>query len=55
MKKSEIRKLVADYKEIKLKMQKIQNKKMLEKLEEIEHRYVHETGRSIQSDLKEIT
>lgn len=53
MKKSEIRKLVAEYKEIKLK--KIQNKKILEKLKEIEHRYFHETGRMIQSDFKEIT
>lgn len=53
MKKSEIRKLVAEYKEIKLK--KIQNKKTLEKLKEIEHRYFHETGRMIQSDFKEIT
>ncbi len=53
MKKSEIRKLVAEYKEIKLK--KIQNKKTSEKLKEIEHRYFHETGRMIQSDFKEIT
>jgi hypothetical protein len=53
MKKSEIRKLVAEYKEIKLK--KIQNKKTLEKLKEIEHRYFHETGRMIRSDFKEIT
>jgi len=55
MKKSDIRKLIAEYKEIKLKMQKVQNKKILEKLEEIEHRYFHETGRIIQSDFKEIT
>ena len=52
MKKSEIRKLIVEYNEIKLK---IQNKKMSEKLKEIEHRYFHETGRTIQSDLKEIT
>ncbi len=55
MKKSEIRKLVAEYKEIKLKIKKVQNKKILEKLKEIEHRYFHETGRIIQSDFKEIT
>lgn len=55
MKKSEIRKLVAEYKEIKLKLKKIQNKKTLEKLKEIKHRYFHETGRMIQSDFKEIT
>jgi hypothetical protein len=53
MKKYEIRKLVAEYKEIKLK--KVQNKKMSEKLEEIKHKYFHETGRTLQSDLKEIT
>lgn len=55
MKKSEIRKLVAEYKEIKLKIKKVQNKKMSEKLEEIKHKYFHETGRTLQSDLKEIT
>lgn len=48
-----MRKLVAEYKEIKLK--KIQNKKTLDKLKEIEHRYFHEIGRTIQSDFKEIT
>jgi len=55
MKKSEMRKLVAQYNEIKLKSKKVQNKKITEKLEEIEHRYFHETGRTIQSDFKEIT
>ena len=55
MKKSEIRRLVAEYKEIKLKIKKIQNKKISEKLKEIEHKYFHETGRTIQSDFKEIT
>ena len=55
MKKSEIRRLVAEYKEIKLKVKKVQNKKISEKLKEIEHKYFHETGRTIQSDFKEIT
>jgi hypothetical protein len=55
MKKSEIKKLVAEYKEAKLKMKKVQNKRIFEKLKEIEHRYFHETGRILQSDLKEIT
>jgi len=50
-----MRKLVAQYNEIKLKSKKVQNKKITEKLEEIEHRYFHETGRTIQSDFKEIT
>ena len=55
MKKSEIRRLVAEYEEIKLKIKKVQNKKISEKLKEIEHKYFHETGRTIQSDFKEIT
>ena len=55
MKKSEIRKLVVEYIEIKLKIKKVQNKKISEKLKEIEHKYFHETGRIIQSDFKEIT
>jgi tetrahydromethanopterin S-methyltransferase subunit G len=55
MKKSEIRKLVSEYKEIKSRLKKIQNKKISKKLEEIEHRYFHETGRNIQTDFKEIT
>ena len=48
-----MKKLVTEYKKIKLK--KIQNEKILDKLKEIEHRYFHETGRIIQSDFKEIT
>jgi hypothetical protein len=55
MKKSEMRKLVAEYKEIKLKVKKVENKKISEKLEEIEHKYFHETGRTLQSDFKGIT
>ncbi|MFB5605816.1 MAG: hypothetical protein ACE5R5_01170 [Nitrosarchaeum sp.] len=55
MKKSEIRKLVNEYKEIRTKIKKIQNKKLLKKLEELEHRYFHETGRNIQTNFKEIT
>ncbi len=55
MKKSELRKLVAEYKEIKLKSKKSKNKKLQEKLGQIEHRYYHETGRMLKSDLEEIT
>src|SRR3989344_58696 len=36
-------------------IKKEQNKKISEKLKEIEHKYFHETGRTIQSDFKEIT
>jgi len=53
LKKSEIRKLVVEYIEIKKK--KIQNKNNVKKLKKIEQRYFHETGRTIQFDLKEIT
>ena len=55
MKNSELRKLVANYKEIKLKIEKSNNKKLKKKLEEIEHQYYHETGRPLKFDLEEIT
>ena len=55
MKKSELRKLVAVYKEIKLKTKKSKDSKLQDKLGQIEHRYYHETGRMLKSDLKEIT
>ena len=55
MKKSEIRKLVAEYNEIKVNLRKTQNEKMTKKLKEIEQRYFHETGENINSDFKEIT
>ena len=54
MKKSELRRLVAEYHKIKNKMKKNQNKNLHEKLKEIEHRYFHETGRTILSDINEI-
>ena len=55
MKKSELRRLISDYREIKRKSNKSNDMKLLEKLEQIEHRYFHETGRMLKSDLKEIT
>ncbi len=55
MKKSELRKLIAEYKEIKLKSKKSKDKKLQEKLGQNEHRYYHETGRMLKSDLEEIT
>ena len=54
MKNSELRRLVAEYKEIKCKLKKLPNKKLKEKLGEIEHRYFHETGRALDSEIKEI-
>ena len=55
MKNSELRKLVSQYKEIKNKQTKkhADNFNLAEKLKEIEHRYFHETGRTLKSDLKE--
>ena len=50
MKKSELRKLVAKYKETKSKIKKSNDKKLQDKLDEIEHRYYHETGRSLKDD-----
>ena len=54
MKKSELRRLLSEYKEIKIKLEKTKNLKLKEKLGTIEHRYFHETGRTLQSDIKEI-
>jgi hypothetical protein len=55
MKKSELRKLIADYKEVKKKLEKSNNSKLKEKSEIIEHRYYHETGKTLKADLQEIT
>lgn len=55
MKKSEFRKLVAEYKETKLRFSKSNNIRLKERLKQLEHRYYHETGRTIKSDLEEIT
>jgi hypothetical protein len=52
MKRSEIQKLVAKYKEIKLKFSKTNDIKLKEQLE---HKYYHETDRTIRSGLEEIT
>jgi len=55
MKKSELRRLVSEYKETKMKLSKSNDKKLIDKLKMIEHRYYHETGRTLKSDLEEIT
>ncbi|MDH3203772.1 MAG: hypothetical protein OEL81_03715 [Nitrosopumilus sp.] len=55
MKKSELRRLVAEYKESKLRFSKSNNIKLKEQLKQLEHKYYHETGRTIKSDLEEIT
>ncbi len=55
MKNLELRRLVVEYKEIKIKLTKTQNNKLIEQLREIEQRYFHETGRPIEIDIKETT
>ena len=48
MKKSELRRLLSDYKLLKIKSK---NHDVSEKLKEIEHRYFHETGKIIFDEL----
>ena len=55
MKKSELRRLVAEYRETKLRFSKSNNVRLGEQLKQLEHRYYHETGKTIKSDLEEIT
>ena len=45
MKKSEIRRLVAKWRDLK---QRSKNHDLSEKLKEIEHRYYHETGKKLE-------
>jgi len=45
MKKSEIRRLVAKWRDLK---QRSRNHDLSEKLKEIEHRYYHETGKKLE-------
>jgi len=55
MKKSELRKLIAEYKNLKAqsnKKQSVYNHDISDKLNELTHRYFHETGQNIESDLK---
>jgi hypothetical protein len=55
MKKSELRRIVIEYKETKTKLSKSNNEKLEEDIKQLEHRYYHETGRTLKSDLEEIT
>ena len=52
MKKSELRRLIARYQEIQLKIKKSHNEKLKKELEEIGHRYFHETGNNLESELQ---
>ena len=53
MKKSELRKLVAKYKQLeaKSKNKNFHSQNLIEKIKEIKHRYYHETGKHIENDL----
>ena len=55
MRNSELKKLMSQYKEIinKQKKKHVDVVKLSEKLKDIEHRYFHETGKTLKSDLKE--
>jgi len=48
MKKSEIRRLVVEWKDLK---RRSRNHDLFEKLKEIEHRYYHETGKKLEEEL----
>lgn len=54
MKNSELKKLISQYKEFKERKKHANSFKILETLKIIEHRYFHETGRILKSDLKEL-
>ena len=53
MKNFELRKLLSEYKKIKVRQKKknADTYNLSRKLKEIEHRYYHETGRTLKSDL----
>lgn len=53
MKKSELKKLISQYKEFREKKNKkyADSFKIEKTLKEIEHKYFHETGRTLKSDL----
>ena len=50
-----MRKIIAEYKKTELKSKKLKYKKLQVKLDQIGHRYYHETGRMLKSDLEDIT
>jgi len=55
MKKSELKKLIAEYRNLRSKLKKdsYYNHKMQDKLKELERRYFHETGKDIGPDLEQ--
>lgn len=51
MKNSELRRLLAEHREVARKQRKTDSARLEEKLRELEQRYYHETGRTIGSGL----
>lgn len=51
MKKSELRKLVSEYKMLKARLEKSKNAKIQEKMADLRYRYFHETGNDIDQPL----
>ncbi|MCE2614703.1 MAG: hypothetical protein LVO36_02230 [Nitrosopumilus sp. (ex Thoosa mismalolli)] len=56
MKNSDLKKLISQYFETKQKMKKKNTNtfKLSEQLKELEHRFYHETGRTLKSELKDL-
>ena len=55
MENSELKKLISQYREVRdNKKKNVDNFRIEELLKEIEHRYFHETGRTLKSDLREL-
>ena len=56
MKNSDLKKIISQYFETKQKMKKknANTFKLSEQLKEIEHRFYHETGRTLKSELKDL-
>ena len=56
MKNSELKKMISEYLEIKNRLKKryLDSSKLSHRAKEIEHRYFHETGRILKSDLDKL-
>lgn len=53
MRNSELRRLVAEHRELSRRHKKNANPvRLAERLRELEHKYCHETGRTLKSDLE---
>lgn len=55
MKKYELRRRVAGYKETEIESSRSKNKKLNDELKFIEHQHHHKTGRTLKSDLEGMT